>query len=129
MLIKNFYLILLFFCLSNFESVPFDECPDFKVAYVESEDVIAYTETSMTASTVLKSGRELYLWSLAIHHTPSSNKNQLILLIHHAISDGDSILRLLQVTVLLLVCCWVLPMARAKPLTSLCPSMTNTGIG
>lgn len=44
----------------------------------------------------IKQGNELYLWSLHLHHTPATGANQLIFLIHHALSDGDSINQLLQ---------------------------------
>jgi NRPS condensation-like uncharacterized protein len=44
----------------------------------------------------IKDGASLYLWSLALHRTPSTDQRQLVLLIHHSISDGDSILRWLQ---------------------------------
>jgi len=30
-------------CRNYLESIPFEACPDFDVAYVESEDVVGYT--------------------------------------------------------------------------------------
>ncbi len=50
----------------------------------------------MKEADALKRGPTLYLWRLALHYTPSSDKTHLVFLIHHAVSDGDSILRLLQ---------------------------------
>lgn len=50
----------------------------------------------MKEAEALKRGATLYLWRLALHYTPSADKTHMILLIHHSISDGDSILRLLQ---------------------------------
>jgi hypothetical protein len=56
------------------------------------------TERAMKEADALKRGGTLYLWRLALHYTPSADRTHLIFLIHHAISDGDSILRLLQVS-------------------------------
>eukprot|EP00952_Eustigmatos_sp_NYUAD-ZCMA_P002428 10754-Eustigmatos_ZCMA.PRE.1 len=44
----------------------------------------------------IKEGSSLYLWRLALHRTPSTGHQQLVFLIHHTISDGDSILRWFQ---------------------------------
>lgn len=55
------------------------------------------TERAMKEAMALKRGATLYLWRLALHYTPSQDRTHLILIIHHAVSDGDSILRLLQV--------------------------------
>lgn len=46
-------------------------------------------------------GTELYLWELWLHQTPSdvegaAPQQHLVLLAHHTILDGDSILKLLQ---------------------------------
>ncbi|TFJ83964.1 hypothetical protein NSK_005059 [Nannochloropsis salina CCMP1776] len=78
------------------EAVAFEDCPQIVVPYIESEDVVGYTERAMKAAKELKAGRDPYLWQLALHHTPSSESHHLLFLIHHAISDGDSILRCLQ---------------------------------
>jgi len=78
------------------EVIPFNACPQIVIPYIESEDVVGHTERWMKEATVLKAGREPYLWQLALHHTPSSESHHLLFLIHHAISDGDSILRCLQ---------------------------------
>jgi hypothetical protein len=43
-----------------------------------------------------KKGDALYLWGLTLHTTPSTGAKHLILLTHHAILDGDSILMWLQ---------------------------------
>ena len=78
------------------EIIPFEACPQIVIPYMESEDVVGHTERWMKDATALKAGRDPYLWQLALHHTPSSESHHLLFLIHHAISDGDSILRCLQ---------------------------------
>jgi len=78
------------------EAIPFESCPQIVIPYIESEDVVGYTERWMKDATDLKAGRDPYLWQLALHHTPSSESHHLLFIIHHVISDGDSILRCLQ---------------------------------
>ncbi len=81
------------------ETVPFEACPEVEVAYIETEDVVGHVEKAMKGATKIKAGLEPYLWQLALHHTPSSESHHLLFYIHHAISDGDSILRCFQALV------------------------------
>ena len=99
------------------KSYPFSRCPKVKVQSVCSDDVLAWTETMLNANVKVKEGRELYMWSLHLHYTPASDRHHLVLFMHHAISDGDSINHLLQSLVKVNVSSFVIPLPIPDPPT------------